>query len=567
VLSACSLAYGYSNPIEGGSTETVTNHWNVAVPWLMVGSNTEGNSLAVTDGGQVNNQIGYIGNTAASSSNSALVTGAGSTWNSFMELSVGRDGSDNTLTVADGGRVYTPVGYIGNSSSGNQANITGTGSVLDSAILQVGRLAGDNDLNISDGGRVESASATLGYWIGADDNAATVQGSNSVWSNSGNLDVGGYGSGNQLVVDAGGRVESPVVNVGVQSISSNNTVTVTGSGSVLDAPEIHIGGSAAGAGGTGNRIEVENGGTVATTDLNIYAGNQFDLNSGGRLAVNTNFNASMSGFNFNSGGTLEVGGELTGMNSTIEDQRSIVMNGSEALWDRSGSILYVGTSSSGNTLTISAGGQIHNIMGYIGTVSGADSNAVLVSGGGSVWSNRYDLYVGFGGSGNTLEIADGGQVYSDYSFIGDNGSSSNNSVMVTGSGSVWSNRSNLYVGRYGLGNNTLEIADGGQVYNADGFIGYASAVGNNVMVTGFNSVWSNTGTLCVGFYGSGNALTVSGGGQVYSDYSFIGSNASSSNNSVMVTGSGSLWSNSSWLRVGLNPSFAIRPRKRLFLGV
>ena len=62
VLMACASALGYSNPIEGGSTATVTNDWNVAFPWLIVGSNSSSNTLAVTDGGMVLNQIGYIGN-------------------------------------------------------------------------------------------------------------------------------------------------------------------------------------------------------------------------------------------------------------------------------------------------------------------------------------------------------------------------------------------------------------------------------------------------------------------------------------------------------------------------
>ena len=94
------------------------------------------------------------------------------------------------------------------------------------------------------------------------------------------------------------------------------SMNATGESAWLDAPELYIGGSAAGAGGTGNLVEVENGGTVYTESLNIYSNNAFDLNDGGRLFVNTNFNASMDNFNWNTGGTLEVGGELSGMTNS-----------------------------------------------------------------------------------------------------------------------------------------------------------------------------------------------------------------------------------------------------------
>ncbi len=261
-------AQGYSNPVEGGSTQTVSNQWNVAAPWLMVGGNTEGNALVV-DGGQVNNQIGYIGNTVSASNNSATVTGAGSTWNNAIELSVGKEGSGNTLNIADGGQVDAASAYVGNNSGGNSATVDGSGSLLNAATLHVGHLGSDNHLDISNGGKTTTANGTIGYWVGADNNTATVQGSNSLWQSSASINVGDHASGNQLSIADAGRVESPVVNLGVQSASSNNTLSVAGSGAYLDAPEIHIGGSSAVAGGTGNRIEVASGGTVATADLNI----------------------------------------------------------------------------------------------------------------------------------------------------------------------------------------------------------------------------------------------------------------------------------------------------------
>jgi T5SS/PEP-CTERM-associated repeat protein len=594
LLVVCASAFGYSNPIEGGATETVTNVWNVPLPWLIVGGNSASNALIVSDGGEVNDAIGYIGNAVTSTDNSALVTGDGSVWNNTLELSVGYQGATNSLTVADGGSVTTPNAYIGNNSDGNAVIVTGINSLLDAAALNVGYQGDDNRLLVTDGGRVESDTGIIGYWISSDGNIAIVQ-SNGIWNSSTELNIGEYGSGNRLAVGAGGLASSPVVNVGVQSIASKNSVTVTGDGAWLDAPELYIGGSAAGAGGIGNLVEVENGGTVYTESLNIYSNNAFDLNDGGRLFVNTNFNASMDHFNFNAGGTLEVGGELTGMTNSIEDRRGLVLNGSNAVWDISASDLKVGESTAGNSLSIINSALVENQIGYIGYHSAADSNSVLVTGNGSVWQNDEGLYLGGyyvgtnwvdGGTGNSLTLEggwvlvgdidtndipdtgdfstivvgdssgtaeiivnNGSMVASDFSALGI-GINDSGKSLITGYGSKWDNRRDFFVGYEGSGN-TLEISDGGHVYNDYGFIGHmASSSSNSVLVTGSGSVWSNREYVVVGTSGSHSTLSIVDGGQVLDSRGVIGYIAGSDSNTVLVAGTGSVWSNRDGLAIG-----------------
>ena len=550
MLSAGLPAFGYSNPIDGGTAEVVTNNYTVPLPWYMVGGNSTDNSLVVTDGGRVDNQIGYIGNSITASNNNATVTGAGSVWNSTAELSVGHNGSGNALTVSAAGQVNTAAGYVGNNSDNNTANIDGSGSLLNATMLHVGHLGSENQLNVTDAGRVESANASIGYWIGADNNRASV--SNSTWSNSGALNVGNYGSGNQLSILGVSRVESPVVNLGVQTISSNNTISVSGTGSRLDAPELNIGGTATTAGGTGNRVEIGNGGTVATTDLTIHAGNTFDLNDGGTFAINNDFNVSMSGFNFNSGGTLEVvNGELTGMNSSIESQRTVVMNGFSATWDLAGQDLEVGMNTSGNAVIITNGGVVSADDVAIGRMG--DDNAVLVAGNGSVL-NASALDIGYRGSGNSMVISDGGQVWSRESRIGSNHSGGNNSVVVMGNGSEWNNDSDITVGNDGTGN-ALSIMDGAHVSGDDGIIGEKqNAVGNEALVSGQDSLWVNRGDLIVGEDGSGNRLIVSDGGRVDSDMGVIGYDHDANDNMAVVNGSRSVWNIDSDLYIGLRGS-------------
>ncbi len=551
LLPACISAYGYSNPIDGGTTETVTTHYQVEIPWYIVGGNDADNSLIITDGGQVDNLIGYIGNTVSSSNNSVLVSGGGAVWNSSTELSVGFGGSDNTLTIANGGEVNTAIGYIGDNSDNNAATIEDAGSLLDATTLYVGYRGDGNSLTVNDGGRVESTTTSIGSWISSDNNAVTVQGSNSLLHSSSLINVGDYGSSNQLTIANGGRVESAVVNLGVQIISSNNLVSVIGNGSILDASEIYIGGSAAGAGETSNRMEVENGGTVSTRDLTIYSGNNFDLNNGGHLAVSTNVNVSMDGFNFSSGGTLEVGGELTGMGSSIEEQRSIVMNGSNAVWNKAGSSLYVGQNTSGNTLTIADGGRVESSGGHIGYDVGASNNSVVVSGAGSVWDNRIYQVQGFSLESGSNDYFRGAAGYTTGNLVGgiyDDPITGQVGDLyfdpVTGQGTFGGG--GLYVGYAGSGNSLL-ISDGGRVENTDGHIGYGeSANGNSVTVSGYGSVLDNSGNLSVGYNGSGNTLRIEDGGHVHSRWgSSIGYGKGANGNSGIVSGENSMLS-SGW---------------------
>src|SRR5207247_1463926 len=89
-----------------------------------------------------------------------------------------------------------------------------------------------------------------------------------------------------------------------------------------------------------------------------------------------------------------------------------------------------------------------------------------VDGTGSTWTISGDLSVGdvFGGIG-TVTISDGGQVTSVNGFIAD-GSSSTGSVQIDGAGSTWTNSGNLYVGgdaSGAVGVGELDLTNGGTV--------------------------------------------------------------------------------------------------------
>ena len=219
--------------------------------------------------------------------------------------------------------------------------------------------------------------------------------------------------------------------------------------------------------------------------------------------------------------------------------------------------LYVGSNSSNQTNNITSGYNSYNNT-YIGYNPNDSNNTLNVLGSNTVLINSiYYLWVGYSGSYNRLIISNGGSAYSYYGAIGGGYS---NSVLVTGKGSLWSNSLDMEVGSGGQGKCSLVVSNGGVVdsffSNNSGIITIGlGSPSNSVLVTGVGSEL-NTGSLNLG-NGSGNSLVISKGAVVTSQNTEIGlveadvgyTNASS-NNSVLVTGAGSLWTNSGTIYVG-----------------
>jgi T5SS/PEP-CTERM-associated repeat protein/autotransporter-associated beta strand protein len=200
----------------------------------------------------------------------------------------------------------------------------------------------------------------------------------------------------------------------------------------------------------------------------------------------------------------------------------------------------------GSSVLIGPGGNLD--------VSG---NMIVDNGGtltvkGTLSVTNETFYIGKGTADNSMIISNGGSVTGDNTVIGSEAGATNNRVVVTGVGSLWTNSGSLSVGFAGSGNSML-ISNGGKVYNAGGYIGHeASAVGNLVTVTGSNSSWINSGDLYVGFAGQSNRLVISNGGYVSNVNGFDdGISPADAFNSVLVTGSGSKWQNSGNLTFGL----------------
>ena len=515
--------------VTGTNSSLAVNGW-LEVSW---GSNS-GNSMMISNGGSVTDQQGYVGYTNGSSSNSVTVTGSNSLWSNSENLYVGYFGKSNCLVISNGGKVLDQNGSVGFHGGGNTALVTGTNSLWSNATsfyvgncgsdsllvvsngggiissngyiaeisrwsncgalitgsgsywsnsgsLTIGSIANGgnnpssgNSLVISNGGVVTDISATIAAATNFYSNSILVTGSNSLWSNSGNLYLGYAGSSNTLVISNRGMLinggqDSTGGVIGFNTNSSGNSVVVSGSGSTWrSAGDVVIGYS-----GTGNRLEVSNGGTVSNGVVS-YAGG--------------------------------VSGGIIGFNAGSTDN-SVLVTGIGSRWI-SGGDLFVGFNGAGNSMVISNGGIIANSQvnfgGVLGWGSTSSNNSVLVTGSNSLWTNSGDLYVGYDGSSNSLVISNGGKVADGNGYIGHINTSSKNSVLVTGAGSLWSNSGSLMIGA----SNTLTVANGGTVVAVGGISNSGTVTGNGTI--GGATTIASGGTLTPGSVGVGSLSFTNG---------------------------------------------------------
>ena len=221
------------------------------------------NQLAIQNGGQVTNVNGYLGYNLSATHNSALVSGAGTRWQNKGDLYVGLDGGGNQLTIASTGQVTSVNGYVGGSpslgSSGNTALVTDSGSQWSNTVaLEIGFSGQDNELVITNGGRAICSFGRVGTY--GDYNLALVTGTNSQWLNSGDFYLGQEGSVNTLQIENGGRVTN--LNAYVGFYGSDCSALVIGPGSQWQNWNVIVG-----YGDSDNRLEIANGAMVRATNV------------------------------------------------------------------------------------------------------------------------------------------------------------------------------------------------------------------------------------------------------------------------------------------------------------
>ena len=329
-----------------------------------------------------------------------------------------------------------------------------------------------------------------------------------VGSGGSNYIVGSNTFADVLLIRNHGSVNDNSGYVGYEVGSSNNTVVITGSGSVWQngfffTDHLYIGYS-----GAGNSVIISNHGSLYVPSISSVVG----------------VNASSS-------------------------NNSVLVTGSGSVWTNGSGNLTIGGRGDGNSLVISNGGAVIGSSGSYCTIGQSSSwNRVSITGTGSTWQTSYTLYVG-GPGNNSLTVVNGGTLYAEFCMVGYgflSGGGSNNTGLVTGRGSVWSNGF-LNIGWNG-GGNSLVVSNGGLAVSSSLNTGLGAGDGNQIVVTGTGSVLKVNGPMVVGNNGAFSDLGISDGAQVIDRGATIGSASTSSSNRVVVLTGGSWYSDT--LQVG-----------------
>ncbi|MFZ4716401.1 MAG: beta strand repeat-containing protein [Chthoniobacterales bacterium] len=463
----------------------------------------------------------------------------------------------------------TYVGYT-NTASNNELIIANSGTVLTNEArppifgnvftnegnVYIGYGGSSNSMVVTNGAQIVSVKGWIGYSNTASNNSVLVTGTGSLWTNSESLTVGAGGAaGNTLTVADGGRVVASEIVVNAGRLQAD-TAHAFGS-----TPLITLGGGS----GAAATFGFSTGVTISSLS---WQSNSFFAPSSGAVLNISGLLTNGSGYgtfdlsDYYTVGTNDVVTFASQSGLNLADLRVASGNTNWSFQTNANAIqlvfnqqvyagpdLYTGSNSPGNFVDFFAVETNSYNNTYVGYEAAASNNTLTVANAGTLLTNSAGLYVGYEGSGNTMKMANGGTVaVASNSYIGYTNTSSNNSVLVTGSGSTWTNSGELYVGNSGSGN-SMVISNGGSVASALCAIGGFSS-NNSVLVTGSGSTWTNSGVLYVGYLGSSNSLVISDGGTVASGPCAIGLTSYSSNNSVLVTGAGSLWTNSGDLFIG-----------------
>jgi T5SS/PEP-CTERM-associated repeat protein len=584
---------GFSAGLASNNLAVVTDPgsvWSNSVQ-LIVGRFGPGNRLQVINGGRVESGSTIMGANVSSSNITAIISGPGSVLDSGSSLSVGSASIGNRLVLSNGAVVRAHNGYLGYSatSANNEALVTGPGSIWSHAnLLRVGFAGRASRLIVTNDGTVTAGEGvSLGEISSSSNNRVVVHG--------GTLRVANAGVTGTLDVQRGTNVlNAGLIDVDVLRMTNalgkfefNGGTLITRGADIRNNAVFMIGNAGPGPAvwevqGPGDHVLVDAAivGFAASSAQLIHTNGALLTNDGagelGVLAASRSNSATIGGpasrwwlsdgmvvGGSGSDNRLVVGdgAELRTAsinylgNAVTSSNNEALVTGPDTVWD-SGAIfgLRVGNEGRNNRLRIENGARLISGLSVLGEFSAASNNLALITGPGSVWTNHGELRIGRAGSFNHLVVTNGGQVSCSAAVIGNDVPARLNSVTLADPGTRWLITSNLFVGSNGPSSRLL-ISNGARLENTFTAIGASiSSSNNDVSISGAGSIWTNQSLLRLGESGRANQVVVSNGGRVDSNDAEIGLNPSSSNNQVMITGAGSFVRVQNTLSVGTSSS-------------
>ncbi len=362
-----------------------------------------------------------------------------------------------TLTTCggsiDGGATLTFTAFAPAASDIATWNILGGTNAITYA--GVGAAAAATELAFTAGGTVD----------------INVVGTNTLLTvGGGSFDIGWNGFVNMIVSNGAQFANSGTLYLSRNGGScSNNTLTVTGPGSLVTVSNEMFVGNAA----KNNHVTISAGGVISSAT--------------GRL------------------------GEGAGSSNNV-----VIITGTGSQW-KTANFLAIGDSGLGNSMIISNGGQVINAGTFtrLGLNAASVGNSLAVDGAGSqlVATNAASFTVGNVGTFQSVTVKNAGQIMSLGVSVGAGVGSSNNTIIVTGTNSSWIANGLLTVGTGDQGNQVI-VSNAGVFAAASIDVTPSNKAGAFVTVAGGTLLATNSvsgAVLRVGGFNLLGAVALNGG--------------------------------------------------------
>lgn len=454
-------------------TVSVTNGSGTAT--ARFGSATTNGSLSINGGGVFTvDNLEITGHTGTNNQGLIATDGTlnikhGSTITTPQALRISNGPSVFYLNVLGGNHTWTSsstiLGDTGQAHlvvDGNTTNLT----INSTFSMGNGADSDENTFIISGGAKVKAKGAAFNISTqpNSQNNTITVTGNGSRLDieTSTNLGNQNNGSNNRWnILDGGVVTTTETVYIGSVSGSSNNTISVSGVGSLLETGS----GKYIGVGmyGTDNTLEIDNGGKVKTTD-NVYIG----------------FSAS----SVNNTVTVKNGGVLESNSVTVGHQGSnntFLIQGGNAVLSNSFSI-GMEAGNSNNTATIGSGGVVETSHARI---SRGDNNALIIQSGGQFLTGN--LWIGENGATNGTVTVESGGLLQIGRLIETRQTNTNTLLVESGGTLQFTTASPIVSNTSGVGG-SITLGDGG-ILSFKGVSGTPLVVGGNLTYAGGNHTY------------------------------------------------------------------------------
>jgi outer membrane autotransporter protein len=536
--TASTVATVSSVTVTGGDGNGHASSWTNAGE-LFVGASGAG-ALNITDGGQVSNTIGIVGNQAGSSGTVTVSgtdgNGHASTWTSSAQINIGDIGTGSLLVQA-GGVVNSDQGVLSWEGGRGTVTVTDKGSRWYAANNIYVGFAGIGTLNVSNGGAVStsatgggSAAIYIGYDAGSQGmvNVSSSSGDTSSLSATDYVSVGLNGAGT-MNIGKGGMVSVGNDVVIAEGSTGNGTLNLTGDASGRGVLET---GAVIRGAGTSAVLNLDGGILRANQDqtnfLNGFAaltigseGAWFDTNTH-NIAVGTAFSGSSS-FNKLGLGTLTLTGDSSGFAGS-----TTIAAGTLQLGDGGTSGSIAGDITDNGTLAFNRA----DVVTYGGVVSG--TGALSQIGAGTTVLTGANTYTGGTTiAAGTLQLGAGstagsivGDVVNDGTLVFDRSDAVTFSGAISGSGAVSQigagttilTGTSIYTGGTTIAAGTLQLGNGGTSGSISGDVANnGQLVFDRSDTVTFGGVISGTGSVAQ----TGSGATILNASNNYSGVSNV----------------------------------------------